>query len=356
MNFKNLESDDVLISPFKVHKTFTVTNSSSGSGVYSIPISKGTTSTLYDYSADSTSKTIFTASFHEVSIYHAINVMYYRDITQMRGKIDWIAGTPTSSEGVVNYTETRLLYDTAKKKSKQQLRRPYSRQLHDSATVISIPQNLFGENIARKSIELTDNDNSIVLRDDGRGNIYDVAFSSSFAARTPKPNHSGSVVGNIFYDDGLLVITDTGSYSTVGRGGFNLEFDSTQTIYEREYVCRVDETDFKYTNNRSLKVGYSSSHAFHGTNFNMDKTFVGTINDTFPYESVGYATSSFKNGQYEHGTELIGEATHSDFSPYVTTIGLYNNQNELLAIGKPAKPIKNDKELSLTFVVRFDTN
>ena len=56
------------------------------------------------------------------------------------------------------------------------------------------------------------------------------------------------------------------------------------------------------------------------------------------------------------GTELIGEATHSDFSTYVTTIGLYNDENELLAIGKTAKPIKNDRELSLTFVVRFDTN
>ena len=41
---------------------------------------------------------------------------------------------------------------------------------------------------------------------------------------------------------------------------------------------------------------------------------------------------------------------------YITTVGLYNDDNELLAIGKPAMPIKNEKELALTFVVRFDTN
>ena len=39
--------------------------------------------------------------------------------------------------------------------------------------------------------------------------MYDVAFSSSYADRTPDSNSSGSVVGNIFYDHGLLVITDT---------------------------------------------------------------------------------------------------------------------------------------------------
>ena len=40
----------------------------------------------------------------------------------------------------------------------------------------------------------------------------------------------------------------------------------------------------------------------------------------------------------------------------ISNIGLYNDQNELLAVAKPSKPIKNEKELSLSFVVKFDTN
>ena len=76
----------------------------------------------------------------------------------------------------------------------------------------------------------------------------------------------------------------------------------------------------------------------------------------YPYHLTGYSTSSYKNEEYKIGTELIGEATHSDFATYVTTIGLYNTNNELMAVGKVAKPIKNDKEMALTFVVRFDTN
>ncbi len=357
MNFKNLESDDILISPFQVNKTFTVTNNDSGSGVYSIQITKGSDSNLYGWDDTSPSITLSGNQYFKIPTYYTINTMYYRDINQMSGQIDYINGVPKDKSAIVEYRKTRYLYDTSVEPSSIDLRRPYTRQLHDSATVISIPQDLYGERVSKKSIKLVDNSTSpqVVLQDDGYGNLYDVAFSSSYSSRTPDSNNSGSIVGNVFYDDGLLVITDTGSYSTVGDGVFNLTFDSTQTIYEREYVCSVEENDFLHTTNRSLKVGMSSSIAFHGTNFNSN-TFIGTEQDGFPYELVGFATSSFKNGQYEIGTELIGEATHSDFATYVTTIGLYNDNNELMAIGKTAKPIKNDKEMALTFVVRFDTN
>ena len=322
MKFKNLESDDILISPFEVHKTFTVTNNDSGSGVYSIPITKGSDSNLYGWDDTSPSMTLSGNQYFKIPTYYTINTMYYRDINQMSGQIDFINGVPKNKSGIVEYRKTRHLYDTAAEPSSIHLRRPYTRQLHDSATAISIPQDLYGEKISKKSIKLVDNSTSPqkILQDDGYGNLYDVAFSSSYSSRTPDSNNSGSVVGNIFYDDGLLVITDTGSYSTVGDGVFNLTFDSTQTIYEREYVCGVEEDDFLHTTNRSLKVGMSSSIAFHGTNFNSN-TFIGTQQDGFPYESVGYATSSFKNGQYEIGTELIGEATHSDFATYITSVG-----------------------------------
>jgi len=82
----------------------------------------------------------------------------------------------------------------------------------------------------------------------------------------------------------------------------------------------------------------------------------GTRFDGFPYNLVGYSTGSINLNGYEIETELIDVATNPDFATYITEIGLYNDNNELLAIGKLAKPIKNDKELALTFVVRFDTN
>ena len=362
MSFKNLESEDILLSAFEVHKTFVVTNEDSGSGIYSFPITKGTDDTQYGWDVnESDSKTISASIFYSIPNYYVINSLYYRDITQMAGNIDYIVGTPTNVNPIVTYTETRNLYDTVDNPSQMLLRRPFTRQLHMSGSVISVPQRLYGESIGLDSVRLTDDSgpSTIILQDDGYGNLYDVAFSASYASRTPDSNMSGSVVGNIFYDDGIIVITDTGSYSNVGLGegtnGFSLQFDSTQTIYEREYSCRISENEFQHTNNRSLKIGQSGSVSFFGNKYN-DDIYKNSIYDKYPYGLTGFSTGSYKNAQYEIGTELIGEASHSNFATYVTTIGLYNNSNELLAIGKTAKPIKNDKELALSFIVRFDTN
>ena len=46
--------------------------------------------------------------------------------------------------------------------------------------------------------------------------------------------------------------------------------------------------------------------------------------------------------------------TGSDFAPYVTKVGLYNDFHELIAIGQLSAPLKNDPELALAVVVRFD--
>ena len=363
--YKNIEPDNVLISSFKVHKTFTFTEADSGSGLYAIPIVRGNRVSLYGYDTETAhSKTISGSVFQKVPSWYSINNLYYRDIRTMRGYIDYITGVPINKNAIVYNPTTTVERVTPDTVDNVELRRPYTRQLHESASVISVPQQYYGECIQPSSVRITDNstDSTYILQDDGRGNIYDVEYSSSYAERIPIAT-SGSIIGNVFYNDGLIVITDTGSYRDVstktGADGFTLQFNATQTIYEREYVCVVGENEFQHTTNKSLKVGYSSS-------FDMGifkpTPFTNTIDDKFPYSMIGYATHSYnvtptiKNQAYDIGTKLIGEATHSEFATYITNIGLYNSERELLAIGTTGRPIKNDKELSLTFVVRFDTN
>lgn len=356
MSFKkSLGPEEKSVTSFEVNKSFTFTEADSGSGIYSVPLTKSSDSNLYNFdSSTASSKTISGNSFYNVPTWHSINTLYYRDINQMRGYIDYNRAVPTSSNSIEEYKYYDNLQNTS-----MLLRRPHTRRLHNTANVISIPQELYGQHIQPRSLRITDDStsNTLILEDDGYGNIYDIAYSSSFSKRTPDSNNSGSLVGNVFYNDGIAVITDTGSYSSVGTGtgnaGFTIKFNSSQIIYEREYICVADENEFSHTTNKSLKIGQSGSISIPP----VPKTlFTNTIYDSYPYEKIGYATSSFSNTGYNIGTELIGEATHSDFNTYVTTIGLYNDDNELLAIGKVAKPIKNDKELSQTFVVRFDTN
>jgi len=42
----------------------------------------------------------------------------------------------------------------------------------------------------------------------------------------------------------------------------------------------------------------------------------------------------------------------SNFGPYITSIGLYDSNYELMAIAKVPKPIKNDPDLDIGFVIR----
>ena len=46
--------------------------------------------------------------------------------------------------------------------------------------------------------------------------------------------------------------------------------------------------------------------------------------------------------------------TGSDFSPYITAVGLYNENQELVAVGKLSLPIPKSKTTDTTIVVNID--
>ena len=52
--------------------------------------------------------------------------------------------------------------------------------------------------------------------------------------------------------------------------------------------------------------------------------------------------------------EAEGFTTHSEFRPYVSEIGLYSENGELLIHGKLGKAIKLSDDIETTFIVRFD--
>ena len=70
-------------------------------------------------------------------------------------------------------------------------------------------------------------------------------------------------------------------------------------------------------------------------------------------QPTGAGTGSYKE-EYNATDQYASFVTHSDFRPYVTNIGLYNDKNELLVVGKLAKPIKLSQDTTTSFVVRFD--
>jgi hypothetical protein len=95
---------------------------------------------------------------------------------------------------------------------------------------------------------------------------------------------------------------------------FKLSFTNEHTVYENYITAHVNENEFNTTYNPSLRQ--TSSNAY---------------------------------------SEVMNFATGSDFQPYATTLGLYNDDNELLMVAKFGQPVPISLETDMTFLIRYDS-
>jgi hypothetical protein len=163
------------------------------------------------------------------------------------------------------------------------------------------------------------------------------------------------IYGNIFYDEGLFVFTTPISSS------YNLNYRSTKTIYETEVLVSARAGEFNYSQNPSaINLTLSGSYTYGVTP--VTNEIVGT--DSKKYKVVEsktrkeYFTGSLgsKTGSWEdYFTSSSIDPTGSYLAPYITTIGLYDNDGDMVAIAKLPTPIKNLPDYDMNFIVRFDT-
>jgi hypothetical protein len=171
---------------------------------------------------------------------------------------------------------------------------------------------------------------------------------------------TGDCVGNVFYDQGIITITDVGTkYGKVakltGVDGFKLTFQGTKTIREYEYLCNVQEYEYNGTDNISATPGRSGSQLLGRdlTAFYREGIFDPLSGSV--YNEVGRQEEYDSGSLYKPAGLYSNFITHSEFNPYITSVGLYNDEKELLAVGKLSRPIKKPKEYDISFTVRFDT-
>ena len=133
------------------------------------------------------------------------------------------------------------------------------------------------------------------------------------------------------------------------ENGYTLNYRSTHTIYQHEYRVISQTGRHNSSINPSATFGRSGSYSV-GVGKTGDYTFFppgdnpsGGFNSTGSFKSFYEATQHYENF-----------VTHSEFRPYITTIGLYNDAGELLVVGRTSRPIKNDDKVDMSFVVRFD--
>jgi len=330
--YKQFLASDIVVTPFEVNKAFyfegAAALTASGVGIDRF-LGTNITGAFNPTTAPTTGQV---STQYQSLIYNSIKELYYTNylsssysdnvttaslIPGADEAGDRYVGT-TQTPNYFNYLQTTLTYQ-----------RYFPTGSGDIIGVISIPSRLFGDYIQPKSFVYTTPSGS--LTDDGEGNIID-------------PNLE--IVGNIFYYQGLITITTSNpmGYGFVtygntlygGQEGDNVSileyvtgsnitcsFSSSYKIYETQYKCTIRENEFNFSQNPSLSSG-----------------------STLISSSMGIF---FTPGQY-----LTDNVTGSYFSPYVTTVGLYDENQNLLAVGKLSQPLPVSPTTDTTILINLD--
>jgi hypothetical protein len=169
-----------------------------------------------------------------------------------------------------------------------------------------IPQSSFGDYIAPGSVSFFSVGD---VTDDGNGNLGEPG---------------GNYYGNIIYSHGIIIITNQ-SYVEDSLGDYEVFFQPVTTIYETQYKCTIRPDEFNYSLNPTLLSG---------------SEYTNPVNS---------------NGQPVNVSgDVVDFVTGSTFSPYITAVGLYNSNNELLAVGKLAQPIPTSRTVDMNIVINMD--
>lgn len=313
--FKPLLASDITVTPYEVNKGFSFIGSAAitGSGIDRL-IGKNL-SGLFSLT-DPTTGQINTGSYQRL-IFNSIKQLYYSNyISSSYGapapRVDNVDGFLISASAYApaydNYLQTTLTFP-----------REFPTGSGSEIGVISIPKQLYGDTIQPGTLTLTSG--AVQLYDDTQGNIRtninslivgNVVYSHGLIALyIESSSFGGSVYGTAVYGTGVYGNPISYTLNDFITGSISCSFSSSYTIYETQYKCTLSENEFNLT-----------------------------LNPT--------AVSQSGTGQ---GFDFI---TGSDFTPYVTTVGLYNNNQELLAVAKLAQPVPTSRTTDMTFYVNFD--
>jgi hypothetical protein len=173
--------------------------------------------------------------------------------------------------------------------------------------VINIPQIYYETGILSATLTASDHDsagNSRYLYDNGRGGIYSGSLS-------------GTLVGNIFYSEGIVVLTAS-NLSDFGRASpdnfsWRVDFKGIHSIPVNIYRCRAPAGQLNASTNPTFYTIPTS-----GPNKNTKQVLTSSLN------------------------------------PYITAVGLYNDDYELVAVARLAQPIKKEPGWDVTINCKFD--
>lgn len=160
---------------------------------------------------------------------------------------------------------------------------------------------------------------------------YGILYTSSAT-----PNTS-SGVGHIYYQAGIAVLS---------ASIFDGEFGARAATYETASIARVLSGSNITASCDGLRNRFYNVQFNNTTELNSTIYFCRANHNDFNYST---------NPTYLTGSKIrVKQNTFDTPVSYITTVGLYSADNELLAVAKLSEPIKKQPDTELTLRVRLD--
>ena len=330
--FKTIEAEDVFISPYNSKKRWECSGSVSLSS-FGIEKYRGVEN------SEKFPSDIAINGYSDELVYKSISHLYYT------GSLP--DGTFTGSYDLALQTTKTISGSTGT-----------GRSLSSEVAVLSIPKDVYGYNIDPFSIKIEPpkGEDSLYVYEEQSGSymesegvFYDgyiespeftsggVTYSSSFFSSSAG---TLEVSGDIIDDGEGNLIFSTASFADGTSGSFyvgNSIYNQGQLVITNPTVARYYSTYY----DPSL-LSWKSSFPIYTLNVNCrirEQEYNATYNPTAITGSNGDLKDNVKN---------------PDFSPYITSIGLYDDDRNLLAVAKLSKPIQKSKDIEMIFKIQID--
>lgn len=227
-------------------------------------------------------------------------------------------------------------------------------------TLVSIPSIFYGSSIKKRSLSckwyLTGTLIAELQDINGNGELIQVGPSGS--------NGSGSVAGVALYKEGFIILTGSWSLhdsytdlfgigltyyppswkyfmnlgtSEIDRtpsSSFNLEFEGTNFIPTMTIMAHADKGEFNYSNNPTFldygqQINATTSSVYYIENNNLQ--IKNIVSSSFIDEEPGFLKTT-----------------------YISKIGIYDENKNLIGVAKLANPIRKREADSYTFKLKLD--
>lgn len=257
-----------------------------------------------------------------------------------------------------------------------------------SIKLIEIPRDFYGNYIKPGSVQLNMYVSGVLtasaIDSDKTGKLFQTYGSGI-----------GNIIGSVFYDNGIILLTGSsvlndkqapyiqpltsytasanpvndylkwiyfGAYQNITGSGietkYELIFQGTNFIPNLTMMCHAEKNELFWSNNRTFIEAGQGDEIFLG-----QKTSSTDITGTVYYASSGSFLIPSSPTTQENKTILIKNTISSSFANYsasyqpqvfISQIGIYDEEKNLIAIAKLANPVRKTKELDYTFKLKLD--